>query len=95
MTDNEQKLSEVIKELIHAYKLSEKLNEVKLREWWSANAGASIIKHTKGLYLKNKVLYVRIDAPALKNELIFLKSSIIDKINKASGEKSVEDIVLF
>ena len=95
MSANEQKLSEVIKEVVDVYKLNDKLNEVQVVQSWNKVAGKAINIHTTGLYMKKSILYVKLDSPALKTELSYLKTKIMLKINKSIGKNIIEDIVFF
>ena len=52
-----------------------------------------IAKHTKDLYIKNKKLFIRIDSPALKNELTYSRSTLMEKLNEATGANVIEEIV--
>jgi len=95
MPRNEQILSEVIREFVEVYKLADKLNEVEVTRSWKKITGNVISIHTTGLFIKKNILYVKLDSPALKTELSYLKSKILVKINKAVGKNVVEDIVFF
>ncbi len=90
---NDQKLSEVIRELLKAYRLDNKLNEVRLIKSWDEVVGKMISKHTKNLYIKRRTLFVTLDSPALKNELSFSRTKIIEALNKEVGEEVIEEIV--
>jgi predicted nucleic acid-binding Zn ribbon protein len=90
---NDQKLSEVIRELLKAYRLDNKLNEVRLIKSWDEVVGKMISKHTKNLYIKRRTLFVTLDSPALKNELSFARTKIIEALNKEVGEEVIEEIV--
>ena len=90
---NDQKLSEVIRELLKAYRLDNKLNEVRLIKSWDDVVGKVISKHTKNLYIKRRTLFVTLDSPALKNELSFSRTKIIEALNKEVGEEVIEEIV--
>ena len=95
MSGNEQKLSEVIREVVDEYKLSDKLNEVDVAESWKKVTGKAINLHTTGLFIKKNILFVKLDSPALKTELGYMKAKIIGKINKSIGKNIIEDIIFF
>lgn len=93
MEDNSQKLGNVIREMIEAYGLKSKLSEASLVESWEKTVGKMIARHTKDLYIKNKKLFVRIDSPALRNELTYSRTKLLDNLNEAAGGKVIEEIV--
>jgi predicted nucleic acid-binding Zn ribbon protein len=92
-TSNDRPLKDVLQELIETYRLEGKLNEVKAVHSWEKVVGEMIARHTKDLYIKNGKLFVKIDSPALKNELSYSISVIIEKINTEAGSKVVGEII--
>ena len=90
---NDQKLGEVIQELLKLYRLEDKLNEVKLMNSWEEVVGEMIAKHTKDLYIKRSTLFVILDSPALKNELSYSKTQIKESLNEAVGRDVIEEVV--
>lgn len=90
---NDQTLKEVINELLEAYKLGDKLKEVRLIGSWEKVVGKLINKHTKNLYIKKKVLFVKLDSAALRNELSYARQKIIKALNKEADKEVIDDIV--
>jgi predicted nucleic acid-binding Zn ribbon protein len=90
---NDQKLGEVIKELLKAYRLEDKLHEVQLIHSWENVVGKMIAKHTKDLYIKKRTLFVILDSPALKNELSYSKTKILNSLNEQVGLEVIEEVV--
>jgi len=93
MEDNSHNLGDAIREMIEAYGLKPKLSEARLVESWNAVVGEMIQKHTKDLYIRHRKLYVRIDSPALKNELTYSRTTILEKLNETAGGKVIDEIV--
>ncbi|MCD4682745.1 MAG: DUF721 domain-containing protein [Bacteroidales bacterium] len=89
---NEQKLKEAIEELLVSYKLQDGLYETKLINSWEGVAGKLITKHTEKLFIKRKTLYIKLDSPALKNELSFARTKLIKSLNKAVNKEVIQDI---
>ena len=90
---NEQTLKEVIQELLNAYKLNDGIDESRIVNLWEKIAGGFISKHTEKIYIRNKTLFIRLSSPALKNELSFAKSKLIDSLNKSVHKEVITDIV--
>ena len=90
---NEQTLGEAIRELINAYRMKGKLDEVKLIGSWEKVTGKLIMKYTRDIYIKNRKLYIRIDSPALKNELMYSRSQMVDSLNREAGSTVIDEIV--
>jgi len=45
------------------------------------------------MYLKNKKLYVRFDSAALKQEMSYAKSTLLDNINRTIGHIVADEVV--
>jgi predicted nucleic acid-binding Zn ribbon protein len=86
-------IGEVIREMIQTYRLEGKLNEVKVLHSWEKVVGEMIARHTLDLYIKNKRLFVKVDSPALKNELTYSRSEIAQKLNHEAGGTVIDEVV--
>jgi len=89
---NDHTLKEVINGLLKEYKLSDRLVELKIIELWPKIVGKMIAKHTTGLYMRNRKLYVTLNNAALREELNFSRSKLLKSLNKSVGENFIEEI---
>lgn len=76
-----QLLSELLPEVLDELKLSDKIIEQKAILLWRRAVGNEIKKHTKPYSIENGVLVVLVDNSAWMNELTFLKTEILKKLN--------------
>lgn len=93
-SSNDRPLGDVIREIIETYRLEGRLNEIKILHSWENVVGKMIARHTKNLYIRNNKLFVKVDSPALKNELTYSSSLILEKLNAEAGCKVVDEIVI-
>lgn len=91
---NEQTLKQVIEELISTYRLDGKLSETRLLNSWEQTVGKLVAKHTKRLYIKNKILFVELDSAAIREELSYARQKLIQRLNQVAGKQVIEDVVL-
>ncbi|MBX7095019.1 MAG: DUF721 domain-containing protein [Flavobacteriales bacterium] len=91
---NQTTLKEAIDRLLQAYKLKGKMQELDIVSSWEQIMGRTIAKRTKDLYIKDKVLVVKLDSSVLREELQMGKSKIIELINQHAGEEVVNEIIL-
>jgi|YNPMSStandDraft_2_1061718.scaffolds.fasta_scaffold35703_2 predicted nucleic acid-binding Zn ribbon protein len=91
--ENSRSISEVIKELIEAYKLNDKLIESRIIISWKEVAGEYIAKHTNKVYIKDKVLYVKIHSSIIKQELRMVHDDLLNKINTLAGSQYIKRII--
>ena len=90
---NDQSLGSAIKEFLHAYRLEEKFNQTKLLHSWEKVVGKMVAAHTKDLHIRNKILFVRIDSSALRNELSYAREKIVKSLNDEVNAEVIEDVV--
>lgn len=91
---NDQKIDEVLKDMVSSYRLKPKLHQTKIRQLWEDMMGPTIMKHTKHLNIRSKVLYLTIDSAPLKQELHYGKEKICKLINEELGEEYIKDVVI-
>ncbi len=91
--DNQYSLKEAIEQLIRAYGFNDKLLETTLIDSWEEVVGGVYAAHTENLRVKNKTLYVKVDIPALRQELTMQRSELVKKLNSKVGKKVIEDII--
>ena len=87
-------LSDLIREFFELHKGSNYLDEMKILNSWKDVVGPFIASHTIDLFIRNQVLFVRVDSDALRNELGYSKSLLIQHLNDLVGKEIVKEIVL-
>ena len=79
--------------MLRTYQLEGKLAEMRAIKAWPQVTGKLISRHTRNIYINKKKLFVRIDSPAIKNELFYNRQKVVDLLNQEAGEKVIEEIV--
>lgn len=87
-------IGKAIRQMLEQYKLTRKFDEASLIESWPKLVGPLISKHTVKLYIRNKVLFVRLDSPGVKHDLRFSRDKILEILQKEYGSEVISDIVL-
>jgi predicted nucleic acid-binding Zn ribbon protein len=90
---NEQTLRSAIEEFLKTFRLQDKLNETRVLQSWEKIVGPIVANHTLSLSIRKKVLFVKVDSAALRNELMFAREKIISALNTETGTLVIEDIV--
>jgi predicted nucleic acid-binding Zn ribbon protein len=91
---NEQSLKEVIQDLLNAYRLRGKLKEVKLVNSWEKVMGKTIANRTSEVFIRDRILYVRVLSSPLKQELHYNRAKVIKMMNDEVGEEVVTSLVI-
>lgn len=73
--------------------LDEKLNELRLINSWPSIVGRPLASQTDQLYIKNRVLHLKVKSAIVRNELMMIRASLVKKLNEAIGKEVINDIV--
>jgi predicted nucleic acid-binding Zn ribbon protein len=92
-SSNEYTLKQAIEALIDQYKIEERLSETVVINDWEKIVGKMVARHTKNMHIKKRVLFIEFDNAALRNEMSFAKTRLIDAINKSLKNDAIEEIV--
>jgi predicted nucleic acid-binding Zn ribbon protein len=90
---NEQTLKEVLAEMLEAYKLRGRMDELKLMTSWGKIMGPMVQKRTLDLSIRNKVLYIRLESAALREELSYSREKLIERLNEEVGANVITQVV--
>ena len=94
MNEDGYTLAELINEFYKRHHREDSLDEMKVIESWKSVVGGFISSHTLDLRITKGVLYVKVDADSLRNELMYSKTILLRNLNKVSGTNLLKDIVL-
>lgn len=91
---NEQSLSQAMDQLIDAFGMREKMDELDISTAWDQIVGAMVARHTMSLRLRRGKLVVRVDSAPLRQELSFMREALKEILNRRAGRVVVEEIIL-
>jgi predicted nucleic acid-binding Zn ribbon protein len=90
--------NQILQHIIEQYGLQGPMAEHYLKQHWANVVGEQIAAHTQPVQIRFHKLYLSIDSPPWMQELAFLKSELLEKINAALTEHRagihVNEIVL-
>jgi predicted nucleic acid-binding Zn ribbon protein len=90
---NDKTLKEAIEQMLQVYKIKRRYDETGIITAWPQMVGKSVANRTKEIYIHDKKLFLRIESSVIKNELIMMRTQIIDKINAEAKVILVEEII--
>lgn len=91
---NDKSIKEALEQLLQVYKLRRKFDETSLIAAWPELMGSAIANRTKEIYIRDKKLFLRVESSVIKNELVMMRSQILDKMNERAGARVVEELIL-
>jgi hypothetical protein len=90
---NDKSLKEAIEQMLNVYKIKRRYDETAVIAAWPDLVGKSVANRTKELFIHDKKLFLRIESSVIKNELMLMRTQIINKINDEAKGILVEEII--
>lgn len=90
---NDKTLKEAIDQMLQVYKIKKRFDETGIIAHWPQLVGKSVANRTKELFIHDKKLFLRIESSVIKNELMLMRTQIINKINEEAKAELVEEII--
>ena len=87
-------LQDAIKQFLDKSRLKQGIQSLRIEDIWEEVMGKTIAKYTDKIQIINHTLYITSTVAPLKNELLYQKEKIIERVNEALGEKLVKEVVI-
>ncbi|TNE53053.1 MAG: DUF721 domain-containing protein [Bacteroidetes bacterium] len=88
----ERSLGDVITRIMKAYQLDDKMIEMDVLARWEELMGRAVAVRTKKISIRNGVLHLELDSSVMREELMYGKSIIIQRINETAGKELIRDV---
>lgn len=70
------------------------MQALQIEEVWENIMGKTIAKYTEKITIQGDKLFITTYVAPLKQELLYQKEMIIQRVNEALGEKVVKEVVI-
>lgn len=87
-------ISQILNKMFKVYNLEHKRAEKYLLKNWPFIVGRLVADKTEDLKIKNQKLYIKVGHAALKNELNYQKSILLESINDKLDKYHLKEIVI-
>ena len=87
-------IGEALNEFLKKSKLKTGVQALQVEEAWEKIMGKTISRYTNKIEIINSTLFITTNVAPLKNELIFQKEKIIERVNEALGERVIKEVVI-
>ena len=91
---NDQTLKEAVDSMLKAYRLDDKMRQVKLIDSWDKIMGPTVANRTVEIKIFDKKLFVKLNSASLRQEL-FQEREKIKKLLNDEAEAIVIDEIVF
>ena len=75
-------------------RLKGNMQAMQITDIWEQLMGKTIARYTDKIQIINHTLFIDTSVAPLKNELLFQKEKIIQRVNEALGERLITEIVI-
>ncbi|WEK34657.1 MAG: DUF721 domain-containing protein [Candidatus Pseudobacter hemicellulosilyticus] len=90
----EYSLGDALKYFLQHSRLKGSIQALQIEDVWEQIMGKTIAKYTEKIQIYNKILHITTSMAPLKQELLFQKDKIIQRVNEELGENVVKDVVI-
>jgi len=90
---NDKSLKEAIEQMLQVYKIKRRFDETHIIAAWPQLVGTPVANRTKEIFIHDKKLFLRVESSVVKNELLMMRSQIINKVNEEAKSVIVEEII--
>ena len=87
-------LQDAMQQFLKHSRLKTGIQAMQIEEVWEQIMGKTVAKYTDKIQIIGSTLFVTSTVAPLKNELLYQKEKIIERVNEALGEKVIKDVVV-
>ena len=91
---SEVSIGDAIKQFLKQSKLKGGIQALQIQDAWEKIMGKTIARYTDKIEIINQTLFISSTVAPLKNELLYQKEKIIERVNEALGEKVITEVVI-
>lgn len=91
---SEFSIGDAMKDFLKKSRLKGSIQALQVNDIWEEIMGKTIAKYTDKIEVFNKTLFITSSVAPLKNELIYQKNKIIERVNEAMGENVINEVVV-
>lgn len=87
-------LQKALQQFLQRSKLREGIRSMQIEEVWEDLMGKTIARYTDKIQIVQHTLFITTSVAPLKNELVYQKNTIRERVNEALGENLIRDVVI-
>ena len=87
-------LGDAVKKFLAYSRIKNQIQSLSIEDHWEKIMGKTIANYTDKIEIRNKTLFIYTTVAPLKNELVFQKELIIQRVNEQIGADSITEVVV-
>ncbi len=90
--DKDKEIGSLINKVMRSWGLEDRMKEMDIVNAWPDLMGKGVAYRTEKLYIRNKILHIKLNSSVMRDELQYGKSVIIQRVNEFAGMEMVNDV---
>ena len=90
--DKDLSINAVIDKFLKAYNLDGRMKDFDIINGWEEMMGKAIAIRTEKIYIRNRILHLKLNSSVMRDELLFGKQVFIDRVNQKAGGQYIVDV---
>jgi hypothetical protein len=90
----EYSLGDAMRKFLQGSQLKGSIQALQIEAVWEQLMGKTVARYTDRIRIHGQTLYVETSIAPLRQELLYQKETIIQRVNEAMGEKVVREVVI-
>jgi hypothetical protein len=87
-------MGDAIKQFLKSSRLNGEIQALQIEDVWENIMGKTVARYTEKIKIVNKTLYITTTVAPLKQELLYQKETIKQRVNEALGSGVVTEIIV-
>ncbi len=87
-------IGDAIKAFLKKSRLKTGIQALQIEQIWETMMGKTIAKYTDKIQIINHTLFIHTNVGPLRQELMYQKEKIIERVNEALGEEVIKEVVI-
>lgn len=90
----EYSLGDALQLFLQKSRLRGAIHAMQIEDIWESLMGKTIARYTERIEIHGRSLYITTHVAPLKQELLYQKEKIRDRVNEALGERIIEEVII-
>ena len=87
-------MSDALKHFMRNPRIKGSMQALQIEDVWEKIMGKTISKYTDKIQIYGSTLYITTTVAPLKQELLYQKEQIIQRVNETLGDNTVKEVVI-
>jgi predicted nucleic acid-binding Zn ribbon protein len=91
---SEYSMGDALRQFLNQSRIKGYIQAMQIEDAWEQIMGKTIAKYTEKIQIHGNTLYITTPVAPLKNELLYQKEQIIQRVNEALKENVIKEVVI-